>query len=359
MAVPLDDLLKKMMEVQASDLHLKVGSPPVMRVDGELHHTTLPTLTPADTEAYAQAIFTQRAAVEFRNTGEADFAYGKASLGRFRVNAYRQRGSVSLVLRRVLPVTFTFDELALPPILERLSHEPRGLVLVTGPTGSGKTTTLASMLDYMNAQRRLNIITIEDPIEVLHRDKNSIVSQREIGMDTIDFNEAIRRALRQDPDVLLIGEMRDPETMRAAMRAAETGHLVLSTMHTIDAPETVNRILDMFPPHQERQIRMMLAATLRAVISQRLLERIDGGRVVAAEVLINNGRIFDRIVDPEQSMNLLEVMAESEFYGMQTFDQAILKLFESGQITFQTALAAATSPHDLRVKAEQKGLLAV
>ncbi len=357
MAVPLDELLKKMIQVEASDLHLKTGSPPVMRVDGDLHHTTLPPLRPEDAEAYAQAIFTQRAAVEFRNTGEADFAYGKSGLGRFRVNAYRQRGSVALVLRRVLPVSKTFGELGLPRILEKLAHEPRGLVLVTGPTGSGKTTTLSSVIDYMNTNRRLNIITIEDPIEVLHRDKNSIVSQREIGMDTIDFNEAIRRALRQDPDAILIGEMRDAETMRAAMRAAETGHLVLSTMHTIDAPETINRILDMFPPHQERQVRMMMAATLRGVISQRLLERVDGGRIVAVEVLINNGRVYERIVNPEESLNLLEVMSESEFYGMQTFDQAILRLFEEKKITFQTALAAATSPHDLRVKAEQKGLL--
>ncbi len=359
MAVPLDELLKKMIEVEASDLHLKVGSPPVMRVDGDLHHTTLPVLQPSDTEGYAQSVFTQRAAVEFRNAGEADFAYGKAALGRFRVNAYRQRGSVGLVLRRVLPMSYTFDELGLPQTLKKLCSEPRGLVLVTGPTGSGKTTTLASMIDYMNSNRRLNIVTIEDPIEVLHRDKNSIVSQREIGMDTIDFNEALRRSLRQDPDVILIGEMRDQETMRAAMRAAETGHLVLSTMHTIDAPETVNRILDMFPPHQERQIRAMLASTLRSVISQRLLERVDGGRVVATEILINNGRVFDRIVNQDEKMDLIEVMAESEFYGMQTFDQAILRLFEAGTVSFQTALAAATSPHDLRVKAEQKGLLAV
>lgn len=360
MAVALDDLLKKVIEVEASDLHLKVGSPPVMRIDGELNPTSLEPLSPTDTEAYAQTIFTQRAAKEFRETSEADFAYGKKELGRFRVNVYRQRGSVSLVLRRVLPTTQNFEELGLPNILEKLSVEQRGLVLVTGPTGSGKTTTLSSMVDYINVTRRVNIVTIEDPIEVLHRDNNSIVSQREIGMDTEDFSQALRRVLRQDPDVILIGEIRDAETVRAALQAAETGHLVLSSLHTIDATETINRIVDFFPPYQQKQIRLLLAATLKGVVSQRLLEKVDGqGRVPSVEVLTMNGRVYDRIVDESLTSEIVDVITESEFYGMQTFDQSILHLYEKGQISFQVAVANASNPHDFRVKAEQMGLVTV
>ncbi len=360
MAVALDDLLKKVIDVEASDLHLKVGSPPVMRIDGELHPTSLESLTPTDTEAYAQTIFTQRAAKEFRETSEADFAYGKQELGRFRVNVYRQRGSVSLVLRRVLPTTQNFDELGLPKVLEKLSMEQRGLVLVTGPTGSGKTTTLSSMIDYVNEIRRVNIVTIEDPIEVLHRDNNSIISQREIGMDTEDFAQALRRVLRQDPDVILIGEIRDAETVRAALQAAETGHLVLSSLHTIDATETINRIVDFFPPYQQKQIRILLASTLKGVVSQRLLEKADGqGRVPSVEVLTMNGRVYDRVIDESLTNEIVEVIAESEFYGMQTFDQSILYLYEKGQISFQVAIANASNPHDFRVKAEQLGLVTV
>lgn len=360
MAVALDDLLKKVIEVEASDLHLKVGSPPVMRIDGELNPTSLESLTPTDTESYAQTIFTQRAAKEFRETSEADFAYGKQELGRFRVNVYRQRGSVSLVLRRVLPTTQNFDELGLPKILEKLSMEQRGLVLVTGPTGSGKTTTLSSMVDYINEVRRVNIVTIEDPIEVLHRDNNSIVSQREIGMDTEDFAQALRRVLRQDPDVILIGEIRDAETVRAALQAAETGHLVLSSLHTIDATETINRIVDFFPPYQQKQIRILLASTLKGVVSQRLLEKADGqGRVPSVEVLTMNGRVYDRVIDESLTAEIVEIIEESEFYGMQTFDQSILHLYEKGQISFQNAIANASNPHDFRVKAEQLGLVTV
>ncbi len=359
MAASLDELLKKMIDVEASDLHLKVGSPPVMRIDGELHPTSLPMLLPNDTEEYAQSIFTQRAAGEFREMNEADFAYGKAELGRFRVNVFRQRGSVSLVLRRVLPTTQDFAELGLPPVLEKLAAEARGLVLVTGPTGSGKTTTLASIIDHMNQTRRVNIITIEDPIEVLHRDKLAIIAQREVGMDTKDFTEALRRALRQDPDVILIGEMRDAETVKAALQAAETGHLVLSTLHTIDATETINRIIDFFPPYQQQQIRILLGSTLKGVVSQRLLEKSDGGRAPAVEIMTMNGRVFDRIVDSTQTHSLVEVIRESEFYGMQTFDQSILNLFKNGDISFQTAMSTASNPHDFRVKAEQEGIIKV
>ena len=360
MAAPLDDLLVKMIEIGASDLHLKVGSPPVMRIDGELQPTNLQVLAPQDTESYAEGIFTQKATKEFRDMGEADFAYGKSELGRFRVNVFRQRGSVGLVLRAVDSTMVSFNDLGLPPVLEKLSMENRGLILVTGPTGSGKTTSLAAMIDYINTHRAVNIITIEDPIEVLHTDKKGIVSQREIGMDTQSFDEALKRVLRQDPDVILIGEMRDGETVRAALQAAETGHLVLSTLHTIDATETINRIIDFFPPYQQKQTRLQLAGALQGIVSQRLMDRADGeGRVPAVEALTMNGRVFDRIVDEAETHTLEDVIQESEFYGMQTFDQAILKLFQAGQISFQTALSGASNPHDLRVKAEQTGLVAV
>lgn len=357
MAVPIDELLAKMREVDASDLHLKVGSPPVMRIDGELHPTSLEKLQPADVEAYAAAVFSPKAAEEFRAFGEADFAYGKANLGRFRINVYRQRGSVSMVARRVLFESKSFEELGLPPALAKLATEPRGLVLVTGPTGSGKTTTLAAMVDYINRNRRVNIITIEDPIEVLHSDKMGIISQREIGVDTEDLNEALKRILRQDPDVIMVGEMRDAETVRAALKAAETGHLVLSSLHTIDASETITRIVDFFPPYQQKQVRLLLAGTLRGVVSMRLLDRADGhGRVPAVEILMMNARVFDRVIDETSTHTLADVIREGEFYGMQTFDQSILELYRSEMISFQVAMNAASNPHDFRVKAEQLGI---
>ncbi len=357
MAATLDDLLKKMVELDASDLHLKVGSPPVFRIDGELHPTSLGVLVPADTDSYAHSIFTQKAAKDFRDGNESDFAYGKQELGRFRVNVFRQRGSTSLVLRRVLPVTHTFDDLGLPGSLAKLAEEKRGMILVTGPTGSGKTTTLAAMINHINANRRANIITIEDPIEVLHSDDQSLIAQREIGVDTVDYFEAVKRAMRQDPDVLLIGEIRDPQTVRAALQAAETGHLVLSSMHTIDATETVNRIVDFFPPYQQKQVRLQLAGVLRGVVSQRLLERSDDrGRVAAVEVLTVNARVFDRIIDENQTHTLADVIRESEFYGMQSFDESILRLYRAGTITFETAVGNASNPHDFRVKVDQLGL---
>jgi len=357
MSVPIDELLAKMREVDASDLHLKVGSPPVMRIDGELHPTSLSDLTPADTESFANSIFSEKAADEFRSSGEADFAYGRSQLGRFRVNAYRQRGSVSIVIRRVLSESPGFLELGLPAVLEKLSMMPRGLVLVTGPTGAGKTTTLAAMIDHINTTRKVNILTIEDPIEVLHSDKLGIVSQREIGVDTENFAEALKRVLRQDPDIIMIGEMRDAETVRAALKAAETGHLVLSSLHTIDATETISRIVDFFPPYQQRQVRLLLAGMLKGVISMRLIDRADGhGRVPATEVLTMNARVFDRVVDEKNTHTLTDVISEGEFYGMQSFDQAILRLFKEGTITYEAALSAASNPHDFKVKIEQLGL---
>ena len=353
----LEELLTKLNEVRGSDLHLKVGSPPAYRIDGSLHLSDLAVVTPQNTETWADQLLPARAKEEFTRHNEADFAYGLASLGRYRVNIYRQRGSINIVVRAVSPASQEITELGLPEAVERLCNEQRGLALVTGPTGSGKSTTLGAMIDRINSTRRANIITLEDPIEILHADKLSIVSQREVGVDTESFSEGLRRVLRQDPDVIFIGEMRDNETVEAALRAAETGHLVLSTLHTNDATETVNRIVDYFPPHQQHQIRLMLASTLTGVISQRLVPRADGnGRVPAVELLINTERVFERIADPARTHTLEEVMADGEYYGMQTFDQALLHLFSAGKVSFQDALAHASHPTDFRLAAQSLGL---
>jgi twitching motility protein PilT len=306
----------------------------------------------------AAAILPPARAAEFRATHEADFALGLPGLGRFRVNVYRQRGNVAMVLRRVLPGIPGFEALGLPAVVQRLAEEPRGLVLVTGPTGSGKTTTIASMIDHINDRRAVNVVTIEDPIEVLHEDKRALVNQREIGSDTESFAEAMRRVLRQDPDVIFVGEMRDPETVWAGLAAAETGHLVLSTLHTSNAVETVNRIIDFFPPGQHRQVRLSLATCLRGVVSQRLLERADGrGRIPAVEVLVNTGRVFERIADPDVGGDSIEeIVAEGEYYGMQTFDQSLLALHRDGLVSLRDAMAVASHPHDLRIALQQAGL---
>jgi len=353
----LEELLTKLNEVRGSDLHLKVGSPPAYRIDGSLHISDLAIVSPQDTETWAEQLLPERAHEEFKRHNEADFAYGLASLGRYRVNIYRQRGSINIVVRAVSPASQRITELGLPEAAERLCNEQRGLVLVTGPTGSGKTTTLGAMLDHINSNRRANIITLEDPIEILHADKMSIVSQREVGIDTESFSEGLRRVLRQDPDVIFIGEMRDNETVEAALRAAETGHLVLSTLHTNDATETVNRIVDYFPPYQQHQIRLMLASNLAGVVSQRLIPRADGnGRVPAIELLVNTERVFERITDPARTHTLEEVMADGEYYGMQTFDQALLNLFSGGVVSFQDALAYSSHPTDFRLAAQSLGL---
>jgi twitching motility protein PilT len=297
---------------------------------------------------------------EFHRTGEADFSLSIDGLGRFRANAFRQRGSAAMVLRRVLPAAMSVLDLGLPPIVSRLAEENRGMVLVTGPTGSGKTTTLAAMIDHINQTRSGNIITIEDPIEILHPDKRSVVCQREIGTDTKNYEQAMRRVLRQDPDVILIGEMRDVETVSAAMMAAETGHLVLSTLHTSNATETINRIVDFFPPFQQQQVRLTLAGVLKGVISQRLVPHSSGeGRVPAIEVMVVTGRIADRITDPSSNgkETLEELIADGEYHGMQTFDQSLFSLFKSGEITLRSALAAATNPHDFRVALQSAGLV--
>ena len=330
----------------------------MIRIAGELASLPESPLTEQDVEAYLAAIIPDRLAVEFLQHHEADFAYGLPDGSRFRVNAYRQRGFVSIAIRALRPPTGDFGSLGLPPVLGRLAAEPRGLVLVTGPTGAGKSTTLAALIDAINSTRRVNIITVEDPIEIVHRDKLSMISQREVGVDTGGFAEAMRRVLRQDPDVILIGEMRDAETIDAALKAAETGHLVLSTLHTLDAAETINRILEFFPSENQQQVRLLMAATLRAIISQRLIPTADGrGRVLAVEVLINTERIADRIADPSITHEIPDVIAEGTYYGMETFDQSILRLAGTGKITFEEAMRHATSPADLKLRAQQLGLL--
>jgi twitching motility protein PilT len=334
----------------ASDLHCKVGSPPRLRVDGRLRRLQVPELTSTDTEHMVWEVLPENLRESFLQTHEADFAYSLPGVGRFRVNAYQARGTYGMVFRRVAQGAQTLAELALPEVVGELALEPRGLVLVTGPTGSGKTTTLASMVDLINTYREVNIVTIEDPIEVLHTDKKAMISQREILHDTADFTVALRAAMRQDPDVILVGEMRDVETVRAALAAAETGHLVMSTLHTIDAQETINRIVDFFQPHEQKQIRGALAQALRGIVSQRLVRRQDGtGRAVAVEVMVNTGRTAEAIMDPYNSEPIEDLIADGEYYKMQTFDQHLFHLIRDGVVSYEDACTVATKPQDLTV----------
>ena len=349
----INDLLKIAAERRASDLHIKVGSHPVIRVDGELVPLVeLKRLMQEDTIAMAFSIMSSRQKEKFKNNYEIDIAYSVPGLGRFRCNIFQQRGTVGLVLR-VIPVKIlSIRELMLPTVLEKIAEERRGLILCTGTTGSGKSTTLAAMIDYINAHRTEHIMTVEDPIEFLHRDKKSIVNQREVEVDTKSFSQALRSALRQDPDVILVGEMRDYETIETALTAAETGHLVLSTLHTMDATETVNRIISVFPPHQQKQIRLQLAAVLKAVISLRLLPRADGlGRVPATEVLISTAYIRDCIENKEKTKLIKDAIASgTSQYGMQTFDQSLYMLYKNGLITLDEALRRASNPDEFRLK---------
>jgi twitching motility protein PilT len=339
----IDRLLETVVARNASDLHIKAGSPPVIRIDGELLLLDESKLAPQDTKDVAAALMSDRQIRRFSETNEIDFAYSSTRWGRFRVNIYRQRGSISVAMRHVHTDIPSFEELHLPAIIKQLALEPRGLVLVTGTTGSGKTTTLAAMIDHINNHLRRHIITVEDPIEVLHSDRRSVVNQREIGIDTESYAAALKYVLRQDPDVILIGEMRDPETVRAALTAAQTGHLVMSTLHTIDATETINRVIDFFPLHEQKQVRIMLAGTLKGIISQRLLVTASGeGRVPAVEVMIMTNRIRDFI-------------AEGGYYGMQTFDQSLLKLYEGGMISLSDAALVAKNPHDFKLLVQQQG----
>jgi twitching motility protein PilT len=291
-------------------------------------------------------------------SADADFAYSVPGLGRFRANAFRQRGSVALVFRLVRTSAASFGQLGVPDVVGRLALEHRGLVLVTGPTGSGKTTTLAAMIDHINTTRECHIITIEDPIEVLHSDKKAIISQREVRSDTLDFTAALRGAMRQDPDVIMVGEMRDIETVRAALSAAETGHLVLATLHTVDAQDTINRIIDFFTPHEQSQVRATLSQTLRGIISQRLVRRGDGsGRTLAAEIMVNHGRIAEAIVDPSSQPPILDLITDGEYYKMQTFDQHLFQLVQEQTVTVDDAVAIATRPHDLLVSLRNAGVI--
>jgi pilus retraction protein PilT len=351
--VHINDLLKIAAERRASDLHIKVGSHPVIRCDGELVPLVeLKRLMQEDTIAMAFSIMSSRQKEKFKNNYEIDIAYSVPGLGRFRCNIFQQRGTVGMVLR-VIPVKIlSIRELMLPNILEKICEERRGLILCTGTTGSGKSTTLAAMVDYVNAHRTEHIMTVEDPIEFLHRDKKSIVNQREIEVDTKSFSQALRSALRQDPDVILVGEMRDYETIETALTAAETGHLVLSTLHTMDATETINRIISVFPPHQQKQIRLQLAAVLKAVVSLRLLPRADGlGRVPAAEVLISTGYIRDCIENKEKTKLIKDaISAGTSQYGMQSFDQSLYVLYKNGLITLDEALRRASNPDEFRLK---------
>lgn len=352
----IDDLLQKVVEARASDLHLKVGSPPMIRVDGELSALDEPPCTPEDTKDYAASLMSEKQIRRFSETNEIDFAYSGPSVGRYRVNVYRQRGAISIAARQVVTRVPDFAELNLPPVVQKLALEPRGMVLVTGATGSGKTTTLAAMIDHINRHLQRHIVTIEDPIEILHQDRRCIINQREVGLDTENYGSALKYVLRQDPDIILIGEMRDQETVRTALTAAQTGHFVLSTLHTIDVAETVNRIIDFFPLYQQKQVRIMLAGSLRGVISQRLLVRADGrGRVPAVEVMCMTGRIRDLILDPSQTHNVRLAVQEGDYYGMQTFDQSLLGLFEQGLVTLEDAQLVAGSPHDFRLLVQSRG----
>lgn len=349
----INELLKKAYSLEASDLHIKVGSPPIVRIYGEL--TPLSTenkIGHDDAMKIALSVMTPGQADIFRKKNDIDLAYSIPGLGRFRCNIFMQRGTVGLVFR-VIPIRIpTVDELLLPEIIRKISMEQRGLILVTGTTGSGKSTTLAAMIDLINTSRTDHIITIEDPIEYLHRDKKSIINQREIGSDTESFSKALRQALRQDPDVILVGEMRDFETIQTSLVAAETGHLVLSTLHTIDAAETVNRIITVFPPYQHKQVRMQLSSVLRAIISMRLMPRADGkGRVPAVEVLIATAMIRDCVLDPDKTKTIPDVIQQGAIhYGMQTFDQSLFSLYKSGLITYEEALKRATNPDDFVLK---------
>src|SRR5574341_246850 len=349
----LPDLLKVAVERKASDLHIKVGSPPVLRIDDRLFPLMeLPRLGQDAVVTMAASVMNAKQRDRFKERCEIDLAYSVPGLGRFRANVFQQRGTVGVVLR-VIPIKIqTVGELNLPPVLEKISMEPRGLILVTGTTGSGKSSTLAAMIDFINAARSGHIITIEDPIEFLHRDKKSLVNQREVGVDTPSFSEALRSALRQDPDIILVGEMRDYETISTAILAAETGHLVMSTLHTLDAAETVNRIISVFPPYQQKQIRLQLAAVLKGVIAQRLIPRADGkGRVPAVEVCIVTATVRECVVEPDKTRKLHEVIGASvSQYGMQTFDQSLMSLYTRGLISYEEALLWCTNPDDFALR---------
>jgi twitching motility protein PilT len=349
----LGEALTYVVREEGSDLHLKVPSPPLARIHGHLEPIErYQPLEPADTERVLHEMLAEHPdkLTEFETENEVDFSFEVEDLARFRVNAFRQRGWISIVARVIPHSVRTVDQLDLPPVIKQIADEERGLILLTGTTGSGKSTTLAAIIDQINTTKSCHIVTIEDPIEYLHTDRQSVINQREVGMDTGSFSRAMRRVLRQDPDVILIGEMRDQETVRTALSAAETGHLVLSTVHTLDAAESVNRIVDFFPLHEQGQARAMLAGTLKAVVSQRLVTTVNhDSRVAVCEILRITGRARDMIMDPDQTGRLREVIAEGSYYGMQTFDQALFGHVKAGRVSMDDALRVATSPHDFKL----------
>ena len=353
--IDLIALLTSAVKSGASDLHLKLGQPPVLRLDGDLEQMEgMPAMTEPDLESVLDEVtqISPKRRDLFEDSGDLDIAFSHPSLPRFRVNGFRQRGATSFAFR-VIPSTIpNFAKLGLPPGVTRLAEEQRGLVLVTGATGSGKTTTLASMLDHINRTRQQHIVTIEDPIEILHPDRSCIVNQREVGLDTVSFEQALRRVLRQDPDVIMIGELRDTETAHTALQAAESGHLVFSTLHTIDAAETVGRMIEFFPPAKQQQIRSILAGTLRGIVSQRLLPRSDGGRMPSVEVMVTNARIQD-LIRENRPDEITDAIAAGEFFQMQTFAQSLIELVLSGEVEREVAANAATSRHDFLVALEQ------
>ncbi|HEY4735757.1 MAG TPA: type IV pilus twitching motility protein PilT [Gemmatimonadaceae bacterium] len=350
-------VLQHMIQANASDLHLKVGRPPTLRVDGHMMAMELPALRQEDLRSLAEQIMAPKNIKEFSENKESDFALAVPGIGRFRVNAYQQRGTIAYALRTVPFQAKTIAELNLPDVCERIALMPRGLILVTGITGSGKSTALASMLHYINQNRHANIITIEDPIEFLHRDIKSSINQREVGTDTNSFAQALRRVLRQDPDILLVGEIRDLETLDIALKAAETGHLVFSTLHTTDATQTINRILSFYPPHQQTEVRYMLSTALRAIISLRLVRRADKkGRVPAAEILVNTEAVRDQMRDMSKAMSIPQLIKEGAVpYGMQSFDQSLMNWYSKGVVTYDDALFAASNPAEFALRVQGIG----
>ena len=357
MEVNIDEVLERVVSAGASDVHLKVGSAPIVRIDGELRRLDgYEALRPADTKGYAEEIFTSKAASEFKEQGTSDFAYGKHELGRFRVTAFRQRGSVSLVLRRVVPGSKGFTELGLPRIVEKVASAQSGLLIVTGPSGSGKTTTMSSIIDFINSNRGSAILTVEDPIEVLHPDKRSVVVQREVGVDTADMARAIRGAMRHDTDVIMVSELADSETARAAIDAAETGHLVITSMRTTDPAETINRLVSMFAESERAVVRSQIAAQMLAIVSQLLVETSETGHVLATEVLTNNERAQEWIMAGDEATSLVDIIKESGFHGMQTFDQALLQHVVDQRVEIDSALPFARNTHEMRAKALQAGV---
>ena len=347
-------VLQQLVQRGASDLHLKVGRPPTLRLHGDLVPLDHPALRPEDLKGLAEQLMTPRQVKEFTENKECDFAIGVPGIGRFRCNIYQQRGSLCYAMRAIPYQARTIKELNLPSVMEEISLKPRGLVLVTGITGSGKSTALAAMVQHINESRKANVITIEDPIEFRHRDINCHINQREVGTDTATFGQALRRVLRQDPDVILIGEIRDLETLDTALKAADTGHLVFSTLHTTDATQTINRVLSFYPPHQQAEVRFSLASALQAVVSLRLVPRADKpGRVPACEVLINTQTVRDQIRDMDKSLNIPDLIKEGAVqYGMQTFDQSLMHYYSQGIISYESAVFYATSPSEFALRVQ-------